>query len=85
MIKNAISLLDEANWLHGHKRTKSFVEFQSAYRAAHSTETAFVDVSNVIITRFESNNNVILLPLDVSATFDTIDHETMIVRLKIRI
>ena len=54
---------------------------QSAYKQFHSTETALVKVFNDIILDIDRNRNVILLLLDLSAAFDTVDHTILIERL----
>ena len=46
---------------------------QSAYKQFHSTETALVKVFNDIILDVDSNRTVILLLLDLSAAFDTVE------------
>ena len=56
--------------------------FQSAYRALHSTETALVRVFNDIIMSLDSGNVCLLSLLDLSAAFDTIDHNILLNRLK---
>ena len=52
--------------------------FQSAYRQLHSTETALLRVQNDILQAVDSRGSAILVLLDLSAAFDTIDHETLI-------
>ena len=54
---------------------------QSAYKQFHSTETALVKVFNDIILDVDRNRTVILLLLDLSAAFDTVDHTILIKRL----
>ena len=58
--------------------------FQSAYKAFHSSETALVRVHNDILTAIDNNNTVILLLLDLSAAFDTVDHSILLSRLSSR-
>ena len=58
--------------------------FQSAYKAFHSTETALVRVHNDILTAIDNNKTVILLLLDLSAAFDTVDHSILLSRLSSR-
>ena len=58
--------------------------FQSAYKRFHSTETALVRVHNDILTAIDNNNSVILLLLDLSAAFDTVDHSILLSRLSTR-
>ena len=57
-------------------------EHQSAYRKFHSTETALLKVQNDILNSLDQNDVTILLILDLSAAFDTIDHETLLNRLE---
>ena len=54
---------------------------QSAYRQYHSTETALVKVNNDICMALDSGKCVLLALLDLSAAFDTIDHDILISRL----
>ena len=49
---------------------------QLAYKKYHSTETALVRVQNDILTHIDNKHGVILVLLDLSAAFDTIDHKT---------
>ena len=58
--------------------------FQSAYKNFHSTETALVRVQNDILCAIDNNESVILLLLDLSAAFDTVDHSIMLSRLRDR-
>ena len=48
--------------------------FQFAYNNFHSTETALVRVQNDILCAIDNNESVILLSLDLSAAFDTVNH-----------
>lgn len=54
---------------------------QSAYRKCHSTETALLRVYNDISLALDNHKEVILVMLDLSAAFDTIDHEILLERL----
>ena len=54
---------------------------QSAYKQFHSTETALVKVFNDIILDVDRNRTVILLLLDLSVAFDTVDHTILTERL----
>ena len=54
---------------------------QSAYREHHSTETALLKVQSDILTALDSGSGAVLLMLDLSAAFDTIDHGILLSRL----
>ena len=62
------------NNLHEH--------LQSAYKPGHSTETALVKVQNDILTSIDQHGVVILVMLDLSAAFDTIDHDILFSRME---
>ena len=53
-------------------------KMQSAYKAKHSTETALLRVANDILCQIDKKCGTILVLLDLSAAFDTIDHETLL-------
>ena len=57
-------------------------KFQSAYRKGHSTETALLRVFNDLINGIDTGKACILNLLDLSAAFDTIDHDILIHRLE---
>ena len=54
---------------------------QSAYRPKHSTETALLRIANDLLTAMDNNKICILTLLDLSAAFDTIDHQILLTRL----
>lgn len=58
---------------------------QSAYKAHHSTETAWVRLYNDILLALDDNLAVLLVCLDLSAAFDTIDHTILLRRLERRL
>ena len=51
--------------------------FQSAYKSDHSCETVLIRVYNDIVTTIGKRNGSGLVLLDLSAAFDTIDHENL--------
>ena len=51
---------------------------QSAYRAGHSTETVLLRVVNAIFSAVDNDNISVLLLLDLSSAFDTIDHKILL-------
>ena len=57
---------------------------QSAYRRYHSTETALLRVHNDIVYALDRKRMTVLILLDLSAAFDTIDHEILLKRLNNR-
>ena len=54
---------------------------QSAYRSGHSTETALIKVISDIINAADGQQVTLLGLLDMSATFDTVDHDILLHRL----
>src|SRR5258706_10615929 len=53
---------------------------QSAYRAFHSTETAMIKVVSDLLTNVDSGSPSLLLSLDISAAFDTLNHDCLLQR-----
>ena len=56
-------------------KNSMFDPLQSAYRDKHSTETALIKVQNHILSALDAGSSAVLLMLDLSAAFDTIDHD----------
>ena len=54
---------------------------QSAYKSFHSCETALVRVQSDILLAIDNRHCVMLLLLDLSTAFDTVDHEILLKRL----
>ena len=57
-------------------------QLQSAYRSHHSTETALLFTLNNIYHAADNSQPTLLVSLDLSAAFDTIDHSLLLSRLQ---
>ena len=67
-----------ANQLNSYINKEGLSNFnQSAYKRLHSTETAFLKIQNNIAGSMDSGKAVALTLLDLSAAFDTIDHNIL--------
>ena len=53
-------------------------DYISAYRESHSCETTLLKLSNDILINMDQRNISPLMALDLSAAFDTVDHEVLI-------
>ena len=64
-------------------KNSMFDPLQSAYRIVIiiSTETDLIKVQNDILSALDAGTSAILLMLDLSAAFDTIDHDILLSRL----
>ena len=51
---------------------------QSAYRKCHSTETALCRIHNDLVVNMCAEKLSLLVLLDLSAAFDTIDHQMLL-------
>ena len=67
---------------HHLENASLHVIHQSAYKKGHSTETALAQIHNDILCAIDDAQCVILELLDLSAAFDTVDHDILITRLK---
>ena len=56
------------------KKHDLYPSLQSAYRKNYSTETALLKVTNDILMEMNSRHAVLLVFLDLSVAFDTVDH-----------
>lgn len=61
-----------------------FARMQSGYRKYHSVETALVRVFNDLLLALDDKNEAILVLLDLSAAFDTVNHQLLLYRLSQR-
>ena len=71
--------------LNDHLRTKKLCTItQSAYKEGHSCETALLDLVNGVQSCIYQGEISVILMLDLSSAFDTIDHMILLDRLRRR-
>jgi len=63
-------------------RSRHYTRLQSAYRPGHSTETALLHVLNSVYSAADARRPVLLVALDISAAFDTINQEVLLQRME---
>lgn len=69
--------------LETHMDTHSLYDpMQSAYKSGYSTETSTLKLNNDILTHMDEGRCTLLVALDLSAAFDTIDHTIFLDRLR---
>ena len=56
--------------------------YQSAYQQHHSCKTSLLKLTNDILWSMEDQNITAVLALDLSAAFDTVDHDVLLQVLK---
>ena len=72
-----------AKQLHDHlSQHQLYEKHQSAYRKRHSTETALTRDQNDILRAMDDSKATVLVLLDLSAAFDTVDHNFLLEKLK---
>ncbi|KAI3372987.1 hypothetical protein L3Q82_023427, partial [Scortum barcoo] len=70
-----LSPINFSNWW---KDTTSLINSNPGFRQKHSTETELLKVTNYILMPADKGEHSILISLDLSAAFDTIDHDILI-------
>jgi len=60
----------------------NFSKYQSAYEKGHSTEIALLEVLDGVYMAADNKQVTVLIGLDFSAAFDTVDHEILLQRLQ---
>ena len=74
--KNVLSQLNDHMDLNG-----LHIPLQSGYKSHHSCETVLLGIVNKILLNLDNNYCSVLLLLDCSAAFDTVDHEQLLLTL----
>ena len=62
------------------KKKSPCIKLQSPYRDKHCTKTYLITVQNDILSALDARSSAILLMLDLSVAFDTIDHDILLSR-----
>ena len=73
-----LSKLIEKAVFHQIHDTNLYPNAQSAYRVHHSTETALLKVKNDILLNMNKQHVTLLVLLDLSAAFDTVEHNILL-------
>ena len=64
------------------ERNDLMPDYQSAYQANYSCETALVKIMDDIMWSMEKQEVVPLVAIDLSAAFDTVDHDLLLAVLR---
>lgn len=59
-------------------KNKLHISYQSGYKKSHGTESLLLKITNDIYVASDDNKATVLILLDLSAAFDTIDHSKLI-------
>ena len=81
-------LVERQRTVNRHSETLDTVydgnaHLQSAYRTNHSTKTAVLKVVSDILLALDSGDLAVLVLLDLSAAFDSVDHAILLQRLRL--
>ena len=66
------------------ERSNLYAKYNSAYRKFHSTETLLLKINSDILNNMDRQRVTIVVLLDLSAAFDTVDHNKLQDTLKYR-
>ena len=78
IILEKLVLTNVSSYINSHYLYNTF---QSAYRPFHSTETALLKSAIYMFLSLNKGNISVLALLDLSSSFDTIDHSILVHRL----
>ncbi len=71
------------NQLNKYLNSNGYLDnFQSGFRAHHSTDTQLIKIINDIRLNSDTGKKSVLVLLDLSAAFDSVNHNILLQRLK---
>jgi len=74
--------MEAGSQLHNHLKNNNLFEiFQSGCHSAHGTKTDMLRVTNYLLMAGDSGSASLLILLDLTAAFDTVDHTILWDRL----
>ena len=76
VVKQLMQHINSNNLDNPHQ--SAYKTHQSAYKTDHSTETALLQIKNGIHASLSHGKPTALVLLDLSAAFDTINHDTLL-------